>query len=177
MSVPLSHDEFLRWVRTFRRSAFRLETRSGYAFAYERAEFDRFRAGNPTPPSDVEWWRAWLDRVAGCVADGKSIGRVRLVDTPLTDYQRWLVWSTPWHETAGENIRYMPRQMADSLGLVMRDWWLLDDACVIQLTFADDGSLAERALTIEPAVVAGYMSWRDVLMRHAIPAHQIDVAA
>ena len=48
MPAAISEDEFLDALRTFRRSAFRLETRGdSYALGYEAADFARFLAGSP----------------------------------------------------------------------------------------------------------------------------------
>jgi hypothetical protein len=175
--IDLSDSQFLYWIRSYRHTAFRLETQSAYAFSYEEAEFDLFCAGKPNAPSDIQWWREWLARVTEDTENGKRISRVRLFDTPLTDYQRWQIWSTPWHEEAGEIIRYLDREHAKKLGMFLNDWWLLDDASVVEMTFALDGRLTQKTLTIDPAVVAGYMGWRDLLESRAIPAQEIEVAA
>ena len=47
---PITEDEFGGLLRSFERTAFRLETRDSYALGYEREEFERFLAGHPTPP-------------------------------------------------------------------------------------------------------------------------------
>jgi hypothetical protein len=165
VSMTLSDGEFLSWIRGFKRKLFRFETQSHYAFPYEVPEFERFREGNPTLPSEIQWWQEWLNRVTEWTESGK------------TDYQRWLIWSTEWHDQAGEDIRYLERDTAKQLGIYLNDWWLIDDAVVIEMSFAHDGRMIEKTLTIDPAVVAGYMSWRDLLQRHAISAQDISVVA
>jgi hypothetical protein len=173
MATSLSEEEFLTWVRSFRHSAFRLETRREYTMTYERADYERFCAGSPVPPSELDWWRPWLDRVAQYTAEGKTVGRVRLVDTPPTDYQRWLIWSTSWHTAVGEDIRYLPRATALEIDLPMQDWWLLDDAYVIIMDFTGDGGIAGKSLIIDPATVANYHRWRDLARHHSASARQI----
>ena len=93
----ISEDEFGEMLRTFRRSAFRLEARDHYALGYEAADFERFLAGNPVPPPQVDWWRPWLDQIAELTQQGKRIGRVRVLAEPPSDYQRWELWAAPWH--------------------------------------------------------------------------------
>src|SRR5215469_1206627 len=136
MRQPVSEADFGRMLATFGRSAFRLETRASYALGYERADFQRFLAGNPRPPSEVDWWQEWLDQIRQLRQDGKTIARVRLLAEPMTDYQRWAQWCDPWHAEAGEEIRYMPRSRAAGIGLPLAaDWWLLDETRLIIMHF------------------------------------------
>lgn len=168
----ISEEEFLTALRTFRKSAFRLETRSSYALGYERADFEAFLVGSPVPPPELDWWRPWLDRMARFTSEGKTASRVRIVDEPPTDYQRWLLWASPWHEAAGEDIRYMTRSAAVRAGLPQRnDWWLLDDKRVILMRFTGEDAI-ESKLLITGRRVAAYRKWRDVAIRSATPATQ-----
>ena len=81
-----------------------------YALGYERADFERFLAGPPTPPPQLDWWQPWLEQIARLTRDGKHIARVRVLAEPPTAYQRWEIWAAPWHAQAGEDIRYLPRR-------------------------------------------------------------------
>jgi hypothetical protein len=174
MSTPVSEEEFGRLLATFRRSAFHLETRPSYAMSYERADFELFLAGTPRPPSEVDWWKPWLDQITELDRQGKHVRRVRVLAEPPTDYQRWLIWADPWHAEAGEDIRYMPRSKAERIGLPLsHDWWLLDDERVIVTWFTDDGEIREKFLITDPVPVAAYRIWRDVAARDATPAEQI----
>jgi hypothetical protein len=176
MPAIISEDEFLDAVRTFSRTAFRLETRDSYALGYERADFEAFLAGSPVPPSELDWWRPWLDRVTQFGREGKTVSRVRVLAEPPTDYQRWMLWSTPWHEAAGEDIRYLPRRKAYEIGLPDADWWLLDNERAIIMAFDDDGNPVQKTLVTEPDLIARYRKWRDLAVRHATPARQIAAA-
>src|ERR1039458_3755484 len=115
-SGALMADEDLEWsddlLRSFRRSAFRFETRSTYALSYEQADFDRFLAGSPVPPP--------------ATAEGTTVSRVRVLDEPPSDYQRWELWAAPWHSRAGERIAYVSRSKAMRAMLPLwlgGDWW------------------------------------------------------
>lgn len=176
MGRILSEDEFLNAVRTFGRTAFRLETRGSYALGYERADFERFAAGSPTLfPED--WRRPWLERVAKLTGEGKSVSRVRVLDEPPTDYQRWLMQADPWHAAAGEDIRYIPRGRAARVGLPLPgDWWLLDDTQVITMQFTDTGETDGKMLITDPALVAKYCAWRSIAIRNAVPAQSVTAA-
>ena len=172
----LSEDEFLNALRTFRASAFRLETRGSYALDYEQADFDRYLAGSPIPPPELDWWRPWLDRVSRWTQEGKQVSRVRVLDEPPTDYQQWQLWATPWHERAGEDIRHLPRSEAQRNMLPLaHDWWLLDNQRVIAMWFTDDGKIDYKTLITEPGTVFAYQRWRDNAMAYA--KHAAHVAA
>jgi hypothetical protein len=80
----MTDEEFLAAVRGFASKAFRFETQPCYAMAYERPVFESWQAGAPIPPPEVDWWAPWLDRVARWTAEGKTIGRVRVLAEPPT---------------------------------------------------------------------------------------------
>ena len=173
----ISEDEFDHLLATFKRSAFRLETRDAYALDYERAEFDWFLSGQPRPPSEIDWWRTWLDQIARFTREGKQVSRVRVLAEPPSDYQRWMMWAAPWHAQAGEQIRYLPRSRAGQIPLPLgRDWWLLDDERVIQMWFTDEGEIDEKILTDDPAIITRYIKWRDLAVRNATTAERFAAA-
>lgn len=164
-------------LASFTRSAFRLETRSSYVLGYEEVEYQRFVAGCPTPPPDVRWWRPWLDRIAGLTSEGKAISRVRIVDNPPSDYQRWELWAAPWHEQAGERIAYLPRASAIRLALpVTEDWWLLDDERLLLMSYDDNGRMLDPVWCTDPEKVAQHRMWRDLAVHHATTAENITAA-
>ena len=172
-----AEDEDLLWsddlLRSFRRSAFRLETRPVYALTYERADFGQFLAGTPAPPPELDWWRPWLEEIAQLTAEGKTVSRVRVVDEPPTDYQRWEMWAARWHSRAGERIGYMPRSQAVRIDLPQtHDWWLLDDERVITMWFTSTGEVSDRQLRTEPDAVARFCAGRDLAVRNATSAEE-----
>jgi hypothetical protein len=171
MTRPVTDEEFGTLLRSFGHSAFRLETRPFYAMSYERAGFEGFLAGNPVPPPELDWWRVWLDQVARLTAEGKTVARVRVTEEPPSDYQRWLLWATPWYAAAGEDIRCIPRGRAQQIGLPLdRDWWLLDGERLILMEFTADGELAGKSLITDPGTISTYRAWRDLAVRHATAA-------
>lgn len=176
MATPISEDEFADLLCTFRRSAFRLEVQPFYAISEERPEFGRFLAGSPRPPSEIGWWKAWLDQVAGLARQGRTVSRVRVIDEHPTDYQRWMLWADPWYAAAGERISYMTRRRAYEVGLPAADWWLLDDERAVIMAFDDDGRVEQKTLVVGPELMALYRDWRDIALRHATSAGQIAAA-
>jgi hypothetical protein len=172
--LDMTEEEFVSEVRNFRTRAFRLEAQPGYVLAYERPVFESWLAGVPVPPPEIDWWAPWLHRVAGWTAEGKTIGRVRVLAEPPTAYQRWLMWATPWHAEAGEELRYMFRGMAEQIGLPLADdFWLLDDERVIVLRFNGQGEAVSRTLVTDPEVVAGYCALRDVAIGNSALAETV----
>ena len=96
---------------------------------------------------------------------------------PPTDYQRWEVWAAPWHAQAGEDIRYMPRSIAERIGLSLdHDWWLLDDERLIVMRYTSADEVASKELITDPGSVAPYLKWRDLAVRNATPAGDIAAA-
>jgi hypothetical protein len=167
----ISEAEFNDLLGSFERSAFRLEVRDAYSLGYERADFEDFLAGRPTPPPELDWWRPWLEQIKRLTSEGKTISRVRVLAEPPSDYQRWELWAAPWHAEAGEKIGYLPRGRALRLGLpISDDWWLLDDERLIVMRFTPDGEIDSKYLTTDPSTITSLIQWRDLAVRNATTA-------
>ncbi|TYK51465.1 hypothetical protein FXF68_07930 [Actinomadura decatromicini] len=156
--------------RTARRSAFRLETRDRYNVPSERERVRRFLAGDP----DEDYLRAahdWGAMTRAAAAAGRPFRRVRVVTVPLGDYSRYAVWSAQGNLRAGEEIRYLDRDRADSLGLPVRpphDAWLLDDERVAVLHFDGEDRLLGAELLDDPAAVGRHRAWRDTAWKASV---------
>jgi hypothetical protein len=173
----ITEAEFSRLLESFSRSAWRLETYDTYQLDYEAADLQQFLAGRSAPPTEISWWRPWLDMVTAMTREGKRIGRVRIMAEPPTDYQRWELWAGPWHAQAGEQIGYLTRSQANALGLPTGyDWWLLDEQAVIVMRFDETGRIAGKDLVTDPGIVAEHREWRDLTVRHAVPAEGFTAA-
>lgn len=158
--------EFRDVVRGFAHSAFRLEVRDRYNEPSEAEQVRRFVAGERP---DALFLAPWCDMVRSRVADGRSIGRVRVVSEPHSDYTRFLLWLAQENTAAGEDIRYLPRQKAEQLSLPDEDFWLVDSTTVGVLRFGEDDVLLGAELVTDPARVVRYNFWRDVARHYAIP--------
>lgn len=122
----------------FARTAWRWETRRAYGVPHETEDFRRFLRGEPAVPDPA---RPWLATMRALRDEGKSVGRVRVLDDPPTDYQRWLLEDVLDSVEAGEDIRYLTRADAEGLGVSMRDFWLFDSRVVGVFHFDGDVSL------------------------------------
>ena len=165
--APITEDEFSEALRTFKRSAFRIEAQPVYALSDEQADFDRFLAGSPTPPPEMSWYRPWVDQVAQWTRDGKTISRVRVLAEPPTDYQRWLLWGAPWFASIGEDIRYMSHSTAHRIRFPLQDWWLLDDERVIVMHFTAGGEVSGKEMVTGRTFVASYRALRDLAIENS----------
>lgn len=161
----LTGDAFTGLFHDFQRSAFRLETRERYGVPSEQAAFQAFLAGEDP---DLSWFGSWLDLVRSQTGRGRRIERVRIVDTPPTDYQRFELYATPLNLAAGEDIRYLPREAARRLGLPEHDFWLFDAQTIAYLHFDSGDRLLGAELSQDPDRLAEHLSAQRTAWTHAI---------
>ncbi|MFF1518013.1 DUF6879 family protein [Streptomyces sp. NPDC058305] len=126
--------EIAHVFETFAHTAWRLETRRGYATDRNSEPWARWTAGQDVahdPPN------AWRRNVAEQTRQGKRFGRVRVVDEPLTEGQAFLLARAPSNVAAGDEVRYLLRGDADRLGLPSADFWVIDSRTLLTLVFDD----------------------------------------
>ncbi|WP_330228668.1 hypothetical protein OHA40_21420 [Nocardia sp. NBC_00508] len=152
-----------------KRRAFHCETRDSYLVDDEVESLRRFLAGEPPlPPPDT--WHAWRALMTETTGRGVAVQRVRVVTVPHSDYVRWLL-STTANGDLGlhEDIRWLPRHLAESLPVPLDDWWLFDDELLAYNVNDADGAAAGIAVTEDPLVTSVYGPVRDQLWDRAIP--------
>jgi hypothetical protein len=173
MTQTISEQDFSDLFRDCS-DAFRIEAEPTYRTSPVEAEaLAGFLAGSPQPPSAFAEWQTWLDQVRTWTASGKTIVRVRIIDSPPTDYQRWALWCASWHRDAGEDIRYMSRDTADGLSIPRGDWQMFDHQRLVLMAFTRSGEVGPKTLITDPTVIGWYEAWRVVAMEHVtetIPA-------
>jgi hypothetical protein len=138
----LSGEEFGRLFETFERTAFRLETLDVYDVEEEREEIARFLAGEDMGPEwiDNPWVRSMTDK-------GKSVSRVHVLRSPLTDY-----------------LRYEQKVT----GLPDHDFWLFDDRDVYRMHYTPEGKFIGGEL-LPTDQVREYQGYRDLALTRAVP--------
>lgn len=162
-----------RLFRDFEHTAFRLETRRGYATDRNGARYQAFLTGTmPAYEPDAEWSRL----VQTAVTSGKRIERVRLVDSPPTDGQRFLLASGLGNIRAGEDIRNLWRSDAERLGLPDFDFWLFDSRALARFHFDDQDTTLGLELITDPATVLSACQARDAAWHFAIPTASFQAA-
>ncbi|WP_405985089.1 DUF6879 family protein [Streptomyces sp. NBC_00872] len=147
----------------FEHTAWRLETRRDYPSDQATDEYKNFLRGIQ-PPGDTT--DPWFLNVREQAARGKRIERVRLVDAPATDNQRYLLATTGDNIECGEDIRYMFRARAEQLGLPTYDFWLFDSRILARFNWNDASRRLE--LTTDPGEVVHACQARDAAWHHAI---------
>jgi len=168
MGEQLTGDDFNSLFRYFTRTAVRLEVQPVYAVTDERESVEEFLAGEPRPVTVFPFYAAWLDQIRRLTAEGKGVERVRVLDEPPTDYQRWEIWSGQFNIAAGEVILYLPRSRAVEVGLpVVDDWWLFDSLRVARMQFAENGEPRGGEIISDPDVVAQHCTWWQLAVRHS----------
>ncbi len=149
----------------FEHTAWRLETRTGYASDQAMPSYQEFlRTGD----TDGEVGHPWFANVRRMVANGKRFERVRLADSPPTVGQRYLLASARTNVAAGEDIRYMWRSDAAGHGLDLSDFWLFDSRTVARFHFDGERTVGMELIT-EPAEVLRACQVRDAAWHHATP--------
>ncbi|MFE6194140.1 DUF6879 family protein [Streptomyces sp. NPDC057838] len=152
--------------REFRHTAWRLETRRGYATDRHSPKWQRFLAGEDVDHDPDNAWRA---NVREQTAQGKRFQRVRLVDEPLTQGQRYLMATAPANVAAGEDIRNLTRADAERLRLPDYDFWLFDSKTLARFAFDEDDTTLGVYVTEDPAEVLAACQARDAAWHHAVP--------
>lgn len=159
-------DAFNRLFENFKHTAWRLETHSRYASDEAADTYAQFKAiGHVT--WDMESWFCTTIRTQ--TTAGKTVGRVRVVDDPPTQGQRYLMVNAERNAALGEDIRNLWREDAEQLRLGNEDFWIFDSRLVALLNFDDGDDLVNVELITEPAVVLRYSMVRDAAMHYATP--------
>ncbi|WP_435280311.1 DUF6879 family protein [Streptomyces koelreuteriae] len=159
-------DQFDRLFETFEHTAWRLESRRRYASDEDTETWAQFAAGET-----VRWDYddAWCRNVRTQTEQGKRFERVRLVDSPATQGQLYLLDNAVRNCAVGEDIRNLSRTEAERLRLPVEDFWIFDSRLVARLVFDGEDNLTGAELITEPAAVNRYCQARDAAWHYAIP--------
>ncbi|MEV4433991.1 DUF6879 family protein [Streptomyces sp. NPDC049555] len=160
-------EQIAHLFRDFQYTAWRLETQRGYASDRTGDRWQRWLAGKPLGYEPDHPWHANVRRQT---QDGKRFERVRIVDVPPTEGQRFLLATAPGNIAAGEDIRCLRRPDAQVLGLPAYDFWLFDSRLLARFHHATDGTTLGVELSEEPTEVLRACRVRDTAWRHAFPA-------
>ncbi|MFD8213834.1 DUF6879 family protein [Streptomyces sp. NPDC059697] len=162
----LDGDEWRRTFDAYERDAWRFEAQPTYTMPREAENVARFLRGEPKP---AEHNSRWHERVREYTASRRTIGRVRVVRRPLTDYQRYqFAWGIPGNIKAGECIRILDVTQDDyGLPLSGTDWWMFDESQIVHLNFRPDGTQISRELF--RGDIAPYLEWKRIALTRSVP--------
>lgn len=119
-----------------------------------------------TGHTEMKWLETWLSSTRERAAEGKLFQRVRVVSLPLSDYNRFGLWTAQFNNEAGEDIRYLARD--DAKDLPEFDYWLFDSRTVAKMHFDDTGLVLGFELIEDPAAVVELNYQRDAAWHRAI---------
>jgi hypothetical protein len=160
-------EEFGQLFHTFEHTAWRLETRHGYASDREDPTYTEFvETGSIT----LDYDDAWSRNIRRQVLADKTVGRVRIVDEPPSEGQLFLLADSPRNTAAGEDIRYLRRTEAEARLLGDVDFWIFDSRLVARLNIDDQDVFHDVEIITEPAEVLRYCQIRDRAMHGATPS-------
>ncbi|MEU2510582.1 DUF6879 family protein [Streptomyces syringium] len=149
----------------FKHTAWRLETQRGYASDRESPKWNRWRAGESLGYDPAHPWHA---NVRTQTEAGKRFERVRLVDDPPTEGQRFLLASGLGNVEAGEDIRNLSRAEAQRAGLPDYDFWLFDSRTVVEFAFGSDGTTLGVRVREDAESVLRACQVRDAAWHYAV---------
>jgi hypothetical protein len=161
--------EFGQLFRTFEHSAWHLETRLGYASDREDLDYAAFLETG-TAPYDLE--SDWCTNIRRQTSAGKYVGRVRVVDSPPTEGQLFLLSYARCNAATGEDVRNLWREDAVRVHLPSEDFWVFDSRLVAVLRFDDEDVFHDVEVITEPAEVLRYCQARDAAVHASIPYDQ-----
>jgi hypothetical protein len=163
-------------LRHFDRSVFRLEALDHYTSDAEDEEMRRWFAGEPARSAFMEEGGEYLQLVRAARAQGKPWRRVHAVTGP-TPYVRFEVEGYADNEAAGEDVRILQAaDLASVFGEPPRDFWLFDDAVVLEMRYDGTGRLVEVPVVTDSAELRRYQHLRDIALRHAVPVREYRAA-
>lgn len=170
MPSLIPFEEITHLFADFERTAWRLETRRGYSTDRAGARFQAFmRGAMPEPQPD----HPWNENVRRAVAEGRHFARVRIIDEPPTDGQRFLMATAAGNVDAGEDIRVLPRAKAMQLGLPDYDFWLFDSRTLVRMHIDDtDTTIGVEVITDAAEVLAACRA-RDAAWGAAAPSAEV----
>jgi hypothetical protein len=148
---------------SFKHTAFRLEVRSRYNPSYEGETLRKFLEEGE--PDDLPWMQPWLRMVQEAAAEGRRFARVRVVDLPMSDWNRYSYVLAAHNIAAGEDIRYLWR--GNAAELPDYDYWLFDSSRLIVMRFDESDRFIGGELVKDSAEIVRANYWRDAAWHKA----------
>jgi hypothetical protein len=171
----MTPDEFDALFDSFHHTVTRLEALPAYDVGgQEAARLQAFYEGRPRPLRSITT-DSWLARIAASTATaGKTWSRVRVVDDPLTDYQRYQLHSYRESQAVGERVTLVPRSAVDDD--VGPDFWLFDenkpDAHGVVMRYDEHGHWLGADLVTDSREVSALTARLHAIAAIAVPLNE-----
>lgn len=164
----MSSIDILALYRGIAQRALRLETRRRYAVSWEDQQLAAWRRGDPAPSnSRIDASDTTIREVT---ESGRRIARVRFVEVPLTEYERYeFEVGYPDNSAAGEEIHVVDRAVHPELDHVCDDFVLFDEAAVVWYRYDSDDHLTGYEYTDELEAVHDCLALADQALAAAVP--------
>jgi hypothetical protein len=143
-------------------SLFRFEGLQTYDPTKKEEAFQKFLQ---TGVRDLSGMQEWWDFIRSKTSSGVVMQRVRLVTFPLTDYTRFELPAHARSVEQGDDIRIITEPVFSSLGINVKDFWMVDEAVVLRMQY-DNGGLylgCELEHNVEP-----YIHAKQHLLEHSV---------
>src|SRR5215469_13048784 len=111
--------------RTASEAVWRLETLQHYEVPGDKERQEAFHAGEPLPPPRAAK-REDLRFIAALRAAGITVGRIHVVDQPLSPYLRYEIAVYAENAAAGEDVRIADRSLHRELAALGQDFAIAD---------------------------------------------------
>jgi hypothetical protein len=175
----MTNEEFFA---LFRRSAWRLEALPAYGTAESVPAFGTWlKTGELVPLAERPAKIAWMTAVREATAQGRRLGRVRILHQPRVPFEDYELATYPENVEAGEDVRIADAAEHSDLTVLDTDFWLLDDELVLVMDYDDDGRFRDLAPTRLPSVLRMARRRRDfaiarsVLLARYLATHEVRV--
>jgi len=106
--------------------------------------------------------------VREATSKGRVFARVRVVNMPMSDYNRWSYTLAHRNIAAGEDIRYLMRDVAQGVDLPNHDFWLFDSYKLLRMNFGEDDRFLGGELVDDDTEIVQHNRWRDTAQHYAI---------
>jgi hypothetical protein len=150
-------------------SAHRLEVHQRYVVIEDEPRMRAFLAGRPLPPPGPAK-HATIEVLTRLHRQGKRLGRVHVIDRPLTDYLRYELAVYRENVDAGEGVAIVERSTNARLAELRRDFAIFDGgterAQVIWLDYDSEGHLLGYEHSDDPNVTAA--CWRQYRLAESL---------
>jgi hypothetical protein len=154
--------------RTCRISACRLETLQHYDVSGDEERQRAFLAGDPLPPPR-QGKADDLALIADLRRRGRDVGRVHVVDRPLSDYIRYELAVYAENAAAGEDVLIADRSAHPELEGLARDFAIFDSETVVLFDYDDSGRVRGYRVADDCETVEGCLAEYGLAAARSLP--------
>jgi hypothetical protein len=160
-------------------SAYRLETLQHYDVPGDEDRQRAFHAGEPLPPPR-QGKQDDLKLIAMLQESGRQVGRIHVVDQPLSPYVRYELAVYAENVSAGEDVRIADRSIHPELETLARDFVIFDaetsDAAVVLFDYDSDGHVRGYRIASDPETVGHCHEQYRLALTRSVPLAEFTAA-